>query len=74
METKEIIDKISDLPVTQRAAIADKILQTLNEPNTEIEKAWMKEVDRRAAQVENGEVELVPVEEVFKELREINEE
>ena len=71
MNTKELIAEISDLPVDQRARIADLILQTLNTPDPDIELAWIQEVDERVEEYEKGKVELIPTKEVFKSLREI---
>ena len=71
MKTKELIAEISDLPVDQRARIADLILQTLNTPDPDIELAWIQEVDERVEEYEKGNVELIPAQEVFKSLREI---
>ena len=71
MKTKELIAEISDLPVDQRARIADLILQTLNTPDLDIELAWIQEVDERVEEYEKGNVELIPAQEVFKSLREI---
>jgi len=71
MKTKELIAEISDLPVEQRARIADLILQTLNTPDPDIELAWIQEVDERVEEYEKGNVELIPAQEVFKSLREM---
>jgi len=71
MKTKELIAEISDLPVEQRARIADLILQTLNTPEPDIELAWIQEVEERVEEYEKGNVELIPAQEVFKSLREI---
>lgn len=71
MKTKELIAEISDLPVEQRARIADLILQTLNTPDPDIELAWIQEVEERVEEYEKGNVELIPAREVFKSLREI---
>jgi len=37
----------------------------------EIEQAWMEEIERREQAYTNGEVELIPAEEVFRERRKI---
>lgn len=71
MKTKELIAEISDLPVEQRARIADLILQTLNTPDPDIEIVWIQEVEERVEEYEKGKVELIPAQEVFKSLREI---
>lgn len=69
MKTKELIAQIVDLPVDQRAKAVDQILKTFNQPDPEIEKAWIKEVQRRKKQVEAGEVELIPGEEVKQKIK-----
>jgi len=74
MKTKELIAEISDLPVEQRARIADHILQTLNSPDPDIESTWIQEVEKRVEEYEKGKVELIPAQEVFKSLREITKE
>lgn len=73
MKTKQLIDEISDLPVDQRAEIADKILQTLNAPDPNVEKAWIQEVEVRMEEYRQGKVKLIPAEEVFKSLRAITD-
>lgn len=40
----------------------------------EIEQAWMEEIERREQAYANGEVELIPVEELFRDLRKITAE
>lgn len=74
MKTKDLIAEISDLPVEQRARIADQILQTLNTPDPDIESAWMQEVEKRVDEYDKGKVDLVPAREVFKSLRGITGE
>ena len=68
MKTKQLIDVISDLPVDQRAEIVDQILQTLNTPDPNVEKAWVQEVETRMEEQRQGKVKLIPAEEVFKSI------
>lgn len=70
MKTKELIAEILDLPVDQRAEIADQILQTLNAPDPEIEKAWAKEARRRLDEFEQGKMKTTAGEQVHQQLRE----
>lgn len=71
MKTQELKDEISDLPVDQRAEMADYILKTLNQADPEIEQAWETEVRRRKKQVQTGEVALIPGEQFDKEVQEM---
>lgn len=58
------------LPVELRAELAEKLLESLNpKSNSETDKLWEEEVDRRIKEVESGEVELLSEEEVGNEIQ-----
>jgi len=55
------------------AAEKEEVLRTLLEeldgpPDPDVESAWLKEVERRAGEIESGQVKCVPAEEVFRQL------
>lgn len=56
-----------NLPRDERARLAEALLDSLDE-ETEIERAWREEIRRRVQQVRDGDVEMIPAEEVFAEL------
>lgn len=37
-------------------------------PDPDVEAAWLKEVERRAGEIDSGQVQCVPAEEVFRQL------
>lgn len=58
------------LPVLDRAKLAHKLLLSLEEmPAPEIEQAWLDEAERRAAEIDQGLVQLIPAEEVSRKAR-----
>jgi len=66
---EEIIEQAMTLPPDARALLADKLLHSLDSPTREeIDQLWAEEAERRVQQIKNGEVELIPGEEVFKEM------
>ncbi|MBI4825493.1 MAG: addiction module protein [Nitrospirae bacterium] len=67
---KEIIEEAASLPVEERAIVVDSLLQTLNPPDAEIEKEWLKVAKRRLAELRSGSVKAIPGDEVFAEIRE----
>ena len=68
---QEIIEEITSYNATERIKIRTAIIQTLHgQPDQEIEEAWAKEVQRRLKDAENGEVDLIPGEEVLRKARE----
>jgi putative addiction module component (TIGR02574 family) len=52
----------------ERAALAQRLLASLEE-DTEIEKAWADEIERRIAEVESGAVQVIPIEEALARVR-----
>jgi putative addiction module component (TIGR02574 family) len=67
--TREIIEQIAALPVEERAAVADGILQTLNTPDPEIDSKWLAEAQRRLKEVQDGEIEPVTADEVRRRIQ-----
>ena len=59
-----------ELDAEERSRLADVLLESLHrERNTEIEAAWVAEVERRLGAYERGEAQLVPAAEVFEKAR-----
>jgi hypothetical protein len=61
-----------ELDQSDRARLAHRLLLSLEpvvEDAAEVEKAWIEEALRRNAEMESGEVEGIPGEEVFRSLR-----
>ena len=68
----ELAERSSALAVEDRSRLVELILGTLHEPPlAEIVAAWDKEIERRVAAYERGEVETFSAEEVFAEARRI---
>lgn len=66
-ELKEMASKLTE---EDRAALALSILESLDgPPDADVEDAWRVEIERRIGQIERGEVQLIPGEEVFARLR-----
>ncbi len=67
---KEIIQEAVSLPVKERVMVADSLLRTLNPPDAEIEKEWVKVAKRRLAELRSGSVKAIPGDEVFTKTQE----
>ena len=68
MNTKQLIDEAVSLPVEERALVIDSLLRSLNQPESEIDKIWAKEANRRLNELRSGQVKTIPGEEVFKKV------
>jgi len=68
----ELADRGRALVPEERSRLVELLLESLHEPPlSEIEAAWDKEIDRRVAAYERGEVETFSAEDVFAEARRI---
>ena len=66
----DLKEKASRLSETERAELALSLIESLDGPaDPDVEEAWRVEVERRIAQIERGEVQLIPGDEVFARLR-----
>ena len=66
----DLKEKASRLSDAERAELALSLIESLDGPtDPDVEEAWHVEVERRIAQIESGEVQLIPGDEVFARLR-----
>lgn len=68
--TKELINEAISLPIEEKAYLVDSILMSMNSPEKEIEKKWMRVAKRRLDELRSGKVKEVPGEDVFAKIRE----
>jgi putative addiction module component (TIGR02574 family) len=66
----ELKKKAAQLSDVERAELALSLIESLDGPaDPEVEEAWRAEIERRIGQIDRGEVELIPGDEVFARLR-----
>lgn len=54
--TKRLLSEALDLPQVERVELTSKLLESLDEDtDTEIEAAWIAEIERRCAALDAGE-------------------
>jgi putative addiction module component (TIGR02574 family) len=68
LTTDELLNEAISLPVELRAQLVDALLRSLNPTQAEIDEWWAGEAERRIAELDAGEAELIPGEEVFARL------
>jgi putative addiction module component (TIGR02574 family) len=60
-----ILNQALELSALERADVAERLLFSLETPNSKIDAIWAKEVDERDEPYEKGEIKAVSAEEVF---------
>ena len=66
---KELSVAARKLTASERAALIDDLLASLDAPDPQIDALWAEEAERRLAAVESGEMPARDAEEVLADLR-----
>ena len=69
-ESHEILQSALAPPETERAEIAASLIHSLDSQTDEgADAAWAAEIQRRLAAIDSDEVQLIPWEDVMREMR-----
>ncbi len=68
MDTKQLLDEATSLPVEERALLVDSLLKSLNQPKTELDDQWAEEARKRLAEVRSGVATPMAGDDVFRNL------
>ncbi len=66
----ELISVAESLPLELKTELTDRLLDSLNPSQKEIDELWAEEAEKRVEEVRTGKVRPVPGEDVFREIRE----
>lgn len=69
LDTKNIIEQVSSLPIEERVSVVDSLLKTLNTPNKQIDRKWITVSKRRLEEIRSGKVKKIPGNKVFEKVR-----
>jgi hypothetical protein len=70
MTIDELKREAMRLAPTERASLAHELLVSLDDlTESDVERLWLEEAERRRKLVESGETRLVPMDEVFARAR-----
>ena len=67
-DISDLLKKALALPVDERAALANSLLDSLQITNESVEEAWDREVARRISDLKAGKAVTVPWEQLHREL------
>lgn len=70
MTVEQIADEALALPSEARALLADRLVESLDPAEDGyIRELWMREARRRVDEVRRGEVQTIPADEAFAQVR-----
>lgn len=66
----QIADDILDLPPSDRAFLAHRLIQSLDDQtDPDAEALWMEEIDRRSSEIKENRVACRPIDDVIANIR-----
>jgi hypothetical protein len=68
LKQQQLFDEIDILPIDLKTKMVDKILASITPLNSEMDKLWIKEANKRKQEIESDSVTLVDGDEVFKKI------
>jgi len=68
LKQEQLFDEIDILPIDLKTKMVDKILASITPLNSEMDKLWIKEANKRKQEIESDSVTLVDGDEVFKKI------
>ena len=68
-KTEKLFEDAVSLPVEERVKLIEKLLESTNPPEKEIDEWWKKEAEKRVKEIESGEVDTIPGEKVFENIK-----
>jgi putative addiction module component (TIGR02574 family) len=69
---KEIEQQARSLVAEERAQLAETLLESLHSPISDIEAAWVREIENRVAAFDRGDMPAYAAEDVFAEARRLS--
>ena len=68
-KTQEVLQAALSLPESDRAEIAASLIHSLeSEADADADEAWAEEIRRRLDAIDKGEVQLIPWDDVMREM------
>jgi len=68
MDANKLISMAESLPIDLKTRLIDRLLNSLQPSQAEIDALWAEEAERRIEEIKTGNVKTIPGDEVFKEI------
>ena len=66
--TEKVYNEILELPSNEKVELADRLLLNLTPIDSSVDKAWLRESEKRLKEYRDGKVEAIPGNRVFENI------
>jgi putative addiction module component (TIGR02574 family) len=67
MDSKDVLEKALQLKPEERFLVVEGVLNSLDEPDQELDAIWAEEAEKRLTAYRAGQLDGIAMEDVFKE-------
>ncbi len=67
MRSKDVLEKALKLKPDERFMVVEGLIKSLDEPDSSLDAIWAEEAEKRLRAYRLGDLEGIPMEEIFKE-------
>lgn len=69
MSSKEVLAKALELKPDEKFMVLEGLIKSLDEPDSLLDEIWAEEAEKRLRAYRSGDLEGIPMEEIFREKR-----
>lgn len=69
IKVDELISEIESLPIEIKTELIDRLLNSINPSQKDIDKLWAKEAEKRVGEIKSGKVKAIPGDKIFSEIQ-----
>ncbi|MDB9315353.1 addiction module protein [Spirulina sp. CS-785/01] len=66
---KKLLQEALHLSPTERVLLIDALVSSLDQPDAQIDQLWLAEAEQRLNAYHTGQLEAIPAEQVFEEIK-----
>ena len=67
MRSKDVLEKALQLKPDEKFMVVEGLIKSLDEPDNSLDAIWAEEAEKRLKAYRSGNLEGIPMEEIFKE-------
>lgn len=67
MSSKDVLEKALKLKPDERFMVVEGLIKSLDEPDSSLDTIWAEEAEKRLKAYRSGNLEGIPMEEIFKD-------
>jgi putative addiction module component (TIGR02574 family) len=69
-KANDLFTIIENMPIDVKTALIERILDSIHPLQKDVDQEWIEVAEKRTSEIQTGNVQVIPGDEVFKEIEE----